>query len=293
MSAMTDAAPAPTEQADRRTTRAVVRIGAVRFLNTLPLIDGLEKLRDVALSCTVPSLLVDQLVDGEADIALCSSIDYQRSPTPLALIPAGVLGCAGPTLTVRLYSAQPIEQVAEVYCDTDSHTSVALMQILLAEHFGIQPQCNDYEAREHVAHNRPMQWPDAMLLIGDKVVTDSPPAVRYPHQLDLGELWHESTGLPFVFAAWMVRRDADEAHIGPAAAALDRQLRHNRMRMDQIVTRWAGARNWPIDLAGEYLKQRLRFDFDDRALAGLELFYDKAHQHGLIDQRRDVAIMQW
>jgi len=289
---MSRSVPTTTAQPTSRSGGAV-RISAVRFLNTLPLIHELNKLRDIAVSCTVPSLLVDELVRGEADIALCSSIDYQRSAAPLVLVPAGVLGCAGPTLTVRLYSTQPIETIESVYCDTDSHTSVALMQMLLAERYNIRPQCIDYEAREHVAHNRPVQWPETMLLIGDKVVTDSPPAVRYPHQLDLGELWHEMTGLPFVFAAWMARADADPQRIGPAAAALDRQLRHNRMRMDQIIARWAEARNWPIDLAGEYLKQRLRFQLDDQALAGLELFYDKAAAHGLIQQRRNVAIMQW
>jgi DNA-binding transcriptional LysR family regulator len=91
-----------------------VRIGAVSFLNTLPLIEGLDTLRDVEVRLSVPSLLLDALARGDCDIALCSSIDYQRSEADLVMIPAGALACAGPTLTVRLYSTRPIESIEEV-----------------------------------------------------------------------------------------------------------------------------------------------------------------------------------
>ncbi len=291
MSAMNAPSPTPTSEAPQHETMTPVCLSAVRFLNTLPLISGLEKLRDVAIRCSVPSLLLDQLLTGEAELALCSSIDYQRSTEPLVIAPCGILGCNGPTMTVRLYSTEPIESLRDVYCDTDSHTSVALLQILLAERFGLNVNCIDYEAREHVAHNRPVQWPDAMLLIGDKVVTDSPPAVRYPHQLDLGELWHEMTGLPFVFAVWMARADADADRIRTAAAALDRQLGRNLMRLDQIIAAHAESRGWPVDLAREYLTHRLSFRFDASALAGLELFFEKAHARGLIATRRPIEIV--
>ena len=102
-----------------------IRLGVVSFLNTLPLIDGLDVCTDVELRCTVPSLLIDQLLGDEVDIALCSSIDYLRSPEPLRIVPVGMLGCCGPTMTVRLYSAVPIEPLEGVYCDCESHTSVA------------------------------------------------------------------------------------------------------------------------------------------------------------------------
>ena len=97
------------------------------FINTLPLIDGLENLADVSLRHSVPSLLIDELLAGRVDVALCSSIDYLRSPTPLALLPVGMLGCDGPTMTVRLYSNKPLHEITSVHCDTDSHTSVALL----------------------------------------------------------------------------------------------------------------------------------------------------------------------
>jgi chorismate dehydratase len=269
-----------------------IRLGVVSFVNTLPLIDGLENLRDVELRRSVPSLLIDQLVSGEIELALCSSIDYQRSSTPLVILPVGLLGCHGPTLTVRLYSTQPLKRIERVYCDTDSHTSIALMRILLKEMHGLEPELIDYDAREHVAANRPIEWPDTMLLIGDKVVTDSPPAVRYPHQLDLGAAWAEHTGLPFVFALWMARSDADPTMLRTAGAVLDHQRRHNLQRIDQIIHHRAKPRQWPGDLASSYLKQNLLYLWTERARDGLEMFYDKALQHGLIAMRRSVKLIE-
>jgi chorismate dehydratase len=240
---------------------------------------------------SVPSLLIEQLIAGEVDLALCSTIDYQRTDSHLVIVPVGLLGCDGPTLTVRLYSSIPLGELRRVYCDTDSHTSVALMQVLLRERYGVDPVLVDYDAREHVAHNRPLDWPQAMLLIGDKVVTDSPPAVRYPHQLDLGAEWAEHTGLPFVFATWMARADADEQRIALAAAVLDRTRRANAARLDSIIHDRAAPRRWPRDLAHTYLAERIAYTFDDRRLAGLELFFDKAHAHGLVNRRRSIRCL--
>lgn len=265
-----------------------IRLGVVSFVNTLPLIDGLETLMDVQLRHSVPSLLLDQLINDEADVALCSSIDYQRSPVPLIVLPAGLLGCDGPTLTVRLYSSVPINQIRSVHCDTDSHTSVALLRILLKEQHNTEPELIDYDAREHVANNKPIQWPEVMLLIGDKVVTDSPPADRYPHQLDLGDAWVKHTGLPFVFAMWMARADAEPAILRSAAAILDRQRRHNLERIDVMVHRKAVPRQWPRDIARGYLNQHIAYEFTAQRRAGLELFFSKAHQHGLIDAQRPL-----
>lgn len=272
---------------------AVARLGVVSFINTLPLIDGLENLASIELHHSVPSLLLDQLLAGETDLALCSSIDYQRSPMPLQILPVGLLGCDGPTLTVRLYSSRPIDQIKRIFCDTDSHTSIALLRILLKEHYDKEPKLVPYDAREHVAGNRLLEWPEAMLLIGDKVVTDSPPAVRYPYQLDLGAAWTEHTGLPFVFAVWMARTDASPELLRLAAMTLDHQRRHNRERIDGMIHRRARPRHWPIDLAADYLKRHITHEWTDRRREGLELFYDKAHQHGLIDERRAVTLFDW
>lgn len=265
-----------------------VRIGAVSFLNTLPLTFGLERLAEVSFRHSVPSLLLDALLGDEVDLALCSSIDHQRAASPLVIVPAGLLGCDGPTLTVRLFARAPIEHIDRVYCDTDSHTSVVLLRIILDSMHGRRPQIAPYHARERVADHRPLEWPEAMLLIGDKVVTAAPPADAYPVQMDLGERWRELTGLPFVFAAWMARRDADPDRLRRAGRVLDRQRRRNRERIDAIVRAHAVPRGWPADIARAYLAEHLRFEWTDRMVEALETFHAKAHALGLTDARREL-----
>jgi chorismate dehydratase len=277
------------------TTKAVpTRIGCVAYLNTLPLIEGLGKLEDVRLTLTAPSKLIDLLIDDEVDMALVSLIDAQRAPEPLAMIPVGMIGCDGPTLTVRLFSSVPVEQVRTVHTDADSHTSVALLSILLKHLTGHVPKMVEFDADAHRAHvqqseseGRDPEWPEALLLIGDKVVTDSPPAILYPHQLDLGEAWKEMTGLPFVYATWMcLERRAAEPAIATAAAVLDRQRRHNAGRLDWIVNHRAPVRGWPIRLAREYVRTLLRYDVTDAHRQAADRFFDEAAAIGAIEERR-------
>ena len=267
------------------------RIGAVRFVNTMPLIDGLDRLAGCDVRFAVPSRLIDALLADEVDVALCSSVDYQRSPEPLVILPAGLLGCDGCTLTVRVYADRPVDRIERVYCDTDSHTSISLMRILLRERYGIDPECVPYEAREHAAEGEPLAWPDAMLLIGDKVVTDSPPAVRYPHQLDLGAEWRAWTGLPFVFATWVAKATTAPERLRAIDAILDRQRRANVERIGTIVHRAVRRHRWPLDLATAYLTRYIRYAFDPRYRRGLEHFFAKLDEHGLAPGRRPVELL--
>lgn len=264
-----------------------VRIVAVRYLNTVPLIEGLDRTQGVELSTAVPSKIAQLVASGEADIGLASTFDAAACGTPMVLLPSGMIGCDGPTLTVRLFSEVPIEKITQVHVDTDSHSSVALCRVLLKKLHGISPAFVEFDARERVTSGgADAQWPPAMLLIGDKVVSDSPPAVRYPHQLDLGEAWKGLTGLPFVYAVWMCRADRWESEeFGPrlrtAAALLDRQLRHNLTRLDWVITTRAPVHRWPTDLARRYIRDLLRFQVGPREREAVALFLKDAAEAGL------------
>ena len=84
-----------------------IRVGCVSYLNTVPLIEGLERCEGVELVRAVPSRLGAMLEAGEVDVALASLIDAARSRIPLAALPVGMIGCDGPTMTVRLFSNVP------------------------------------------------------------------------------------------------------------------------------------------------------------------------------------------
>lgn len=261
-----------------------IRIGVVRFLNTCPLIEGLDKCADLELVAAVPSQITPMLERGVIDIGLVSSIDFALSSTPLSIIPVGGIACCGPTLTVRVFSRIEPERITCLAVDTDSHTSVVLAQVVLNRMYAARPRIVDFDAREGVSAGEATEdpWPESLLLIGDKVVTQSPPAIRYPYQIDLGQAWLEMTGLPFVYAVWMCRRDAeDEPKILHAAALLERQRLRNRERLDWIITTRAREKGWPDDLARQYLRERLRFECGPEEREALERFFAESSELGL------------
>ncbi|MBI1371950.1 MAG: hypothetical protein GC159_04205 [Phycisphaera sp.] len=268
-----------TESADNpRDVRPTV--GCVSFLNAKPLVDGLDDRDDLSIVYDVPSRLLSYLLAGDVDVALCPVIDFQCSPQPLRIVPVGGIGCDGETHTVRLFSRVPFKQIQRVRIDADSHTSIVLMHVVLADLYGVRVQT--------VAPSEPLDGEvDAMLLIGDKVVTAAPSDADYPHQLDLGESWKRCTGMPFVFATWMTRVDTD---LGTLPGVLDAQRRANASRIDQIVARNAGGLGWPGDLAQRYLGELLKYEVGDRELKAIERFWNRAYTLGCIDDCRTMDV---
>ncbi len=261
---------------------AAVRIGTVEYLNTVPLIAGLDRTAGVELVPAVPSRLIDLLLNRDVDLALVSLIDLVRSPEPLTILPAGMIGCDGPTMTVRIFSAVPLERITTLHADTDSHTSVALARVLLDRLHGVRPEIIDFHARE-CPFDEDEGGPETVLLIGDKVVSASPPAVRYPHQLDLGAAWAEMTGLPFVYAVWACRSErAEDAEIRNAATLLDRTRRRNALRSDQIMNKAAPEHRWPLGLAKAYVGDLLRYDLDAGAREAIGAFVGACRETGVV-----------
>lgn len=266
-------------------TQQVVRLGVVDFLNTAPLISGMERVDGIEFVHKVPSDLIGCLERNEVDIALASSIDYQRSAIDLRILPVGVLSSEGETLTVRLCSRRPIEDIEEVHCDTDSHTSVVLLQIVLKQEYGISPKIVPTNIRSILCNGS--EWPETVLIIGDKVVT-SEPKLAPKHKLDLGQAWMNQTGLPFVFAAWIGRENLDQKLVDRAGIMLDRQRRHNSLRVEQVVSTHAVNRGWKPEAAFEYLTKHMRYSFTRQHGESLSLFFELAASCSLIESPRPV-----
>lgn len=264
-------------------TLSTMRVGCVSYLNAKPLIDQLDQDADVDVSFDVPAKLLAHLESGQVDIALCPVIDYHRALVPLKIVPVGGIGCEGSTLTVRLYSQRPLDTLTAVHVDADSHTSVALLQVLMHQRYGRGVELIDYDARQSPAQNPP----PAMLLIGDKVVTDSPCAKAYPHQLDLGQAWQDATGQPFVFAVWMARQDTDVKALAQRLTALRLA---NAQRLDAIVKRYASDHGWPSDLAKQYLGTILRYTIGPREREAITHFFQCCQRWGLIDAGDEVRL---
>lgn len=248
----------------------VLRVASVGFVNARPLIAGLEQDEGVELALDVPSRLLDRIRSGAADVALLPVIDLQREPG-LRIVPAGAIGCDGPTLTVRLFSQTPFQKITTLACDPDSHTSVALARIVLERLHGVRPELIDL----HAARGGPGE---ARLLIGDKVVCEEP--AGFEHQLDLGAAWKEMTGLPFVFAAWCARAGLE---LGDLPQRLEAARQRGTASIDQIVKRYAIPRGWPAGLAVQYLTVFLKFQIGPPQLEAIRLFHQIAADCGIIE----------
>ena len=147
-------------------------------------------------------------------------------------------------------------------------------------------------------------WPTSLHLsnIGHEVIiVDNLSRRNIDNELEAGSLtpistmgkrleaWRELTGLPFVYAMWMCRAEmADSPPIGVAAAALDRQRRHNAMRLDWIAARRGPEHGWPADLAATYLGAMLRYGVGERERAAVEAFFDAAAEEGVTATRRST-----
>jgi chorismate dehydratase len=263
---------------------AAHQVGCVSFLNSKPLIDPLLENPSVQVHFAVPSKLLDLVSAGRVSTALMSVVDFQQSPQDLLLVPAGMIGCDGPTLTVRVFSRVPPRDIRTVHGDTDSHTSVILAQLILRERYGVAAPLVPFPNAAAAA-----EQPETMLLIGDKVVNAAPDPEVYRHQLDLGEEWKQLTGLPFVFAMWMMRRDMLDR---PLAGLLADARRRGAEMTDALVARHAGEKRWPPDLARRYFTEYLRYEVTERARRGLAAFFEAAARHHLLPARRPIVYLE-
>jgi chorismate dehydratase len=280
-------------------THAALRIASVSYLNARPLIDGLDGNANHKLLLEVPAKLIDLLRENLADIALLPVIDYQRMDG-LCIVPAGGIGCNGETLTVRIFSKTPIKEIRTLACDIESHTSVALAKIVLAEHFGIQPefvglraglQGSGFRVQDGNSGSslnpepRTLNPSAAQLLIGDKVVCEEPAGFEY--QLDLGAAWKEMTGLPFVFAVWTTRVGTD---LGGLPQELERARKRGLAHVEDLIRQNATPRGWPADLARQYLTQYLQYDIGEPQLEAIRLFHSLAKKHGVVAEVKPLRL---
>lgn len=190
--------------------RSRPRVGHIQFLNCLPIYWGLARtgtLLDLDLTKDTPEKLSEQLVRGDLDIAPITLVEFLRNADELVALPDIAVGCDGPVMSCVIVSQLPLDRLdgARVALGSTSRTSVRLAQLLLAERYGVRP---DYYACPPDL-SLMMQEADAAVLIGDAALRaslhDAPRLGLEVH--DLGQMWKDWTGLPFVFAVWAARRD--------------------------------------------------------------------------------------
>lgn len=276
----------PSEQGPRRP-----RVGHIQFLNCLPLYWGLIRsgaLLDVDLTKDTPDRLNDALISGDLDIGPISLVEYLRHADDLVVLPDLAVGSDGPVLSVNLISKVPLADLDDrlVALGSTSRTSVLLAQLLLEE--------------RHKTNPRYVTMPPdltAMLLEADAAVLIGDAALRAAHDArtnaevhDLGQAWHDWTGLPMVFAVWAARRDFAEANPGTVKDVQQAFVRSLDLSLANVTEVAEAAARWE-QLDADALRRyftTLDFRLGERQQQGLKEFARRTAPRG--DWPPDVEI---
>lgn len=251
---------------------AAMRLGAVSYLNTKPLVFGLaQRLPGDTVAFDLPSRLADGLASGAYDIALIPSVESFQNPA-YTIVSDACIGCRGPVLSVKLLCRKPVKDIRTLALDEGSRTSAALVKILLAERYGVRPTTQPLPIGARYEDSPA----DAVLVIGDRAIHPTRGAFR--EEWDLGDVWNRWAELPFVFAMWVARPGLPEKDLQRAADALAAARDDGERRLAEI----AAAEGPLVDLTAadalKYLRDNLYFHLGPRERRGLELFRTHAER---------------
>lgn len=249
-----------------------IRIGAVNYLNSKPLIEGLAELAPEAdLILDYPSRLADELARGTLDVALIPSIACLLNPC-YEIVSDACVATQGAVLSVKLFSRVPPRRIRRLALDAGSRTSATLVQILLAERYSVFPELEPLPLEQSMQATSA----DAILLIGDRAIPA--PAEPFAAIWDLGTEWTELTGLPFVFAMWATRAGTDLGAVEAAlSAARDRGLKN----LVPIGRREAPLLGLDQQITIDYLTRNLYYRLGGAERRGLKRFYELAVRYDL------------
>jgi chorismate dehydratase len=258
-----------------------LRLGAVQYLNTKPLVHGLAA-AGADVRYDLPSRLADQLAAGRLDVALIPTIEFFRGDG-YRIVSDACIGCRGPVMSVKVFFRTAPERVATLAVDEGSRTSAALSRILLAERFGVRPRIEPLPIGCGLGDTAA----DAVLLIGDRAIergTGAGGARASSFQVvwDLGDEWCRWTGLPFVFAVWAARKGVDAARVaGLLAAARDA----GRANLAAIAAAEAASHGLTVPQCLGYLRDNLHYDLGTGEHEAISRFRAAAARMGLLEAR--------
>jgi len=239
-----------------------IRVGAVSYLNTKPLIYGFEQGRmnnEVELGFDYPAKVAAALLNDEIDIGLI----------PVAVIPklkeyhiisSWGIGASRPVASVCLFSEVPVAAITHVLMDYQSRTSAALLKLLLKKYWQIDPVLIDTKE----GYQDAIRGTTAGLVIGDRALSQRKHST---YIYDLAEAWQDMTGLPFLFAAWVSNKKLPEDFIRDFDQSTSRGLDH----LDEIVA----AHPFPDYDLHKYYTENIDYRLDESKKQALELFLEE------------------
>jgi chorismate dehydratase len=244
-----------------------LRLGAVSYLNTKPLVYGLDAYPDrFDVRFDVPAKCAELLHGGRVDLGLIPAIEYLRGD--YAIVPGVSIASDGDVATVAVFTRMPIAQVRTLALDLSSRTSVALTRVLCAKRWRITPKFTPAEPDLEGMLRRA----DAALVIGDPAFEID--AARHKvTKIDLGAEWKALTGLPFVYAMWVGRPGA----ASPEQCRALQDARDRGVENLGAIARQVGRGDARLEQrALSYLRDNLRYGLGDAEQEGLRRFHELA-----------------
>jgi chorismate dehydratase len=260
-----------------------IRVGAVSFLNAKPLYYRLTEFApNVRLTMDVPSRLAEDLARGALDVGLIPSIEYVRGVAlGYEILPGFAIAARGAVRSVKLFSRVPFAEIQRLALDEGSRTSQALARVWLDAAHGVRPACIELlpmgmSPLETLA--------DAVLVIGDRAMRV--PEASFHAAIDLAEAWNALTGLPFVFALWVTRKDIE---LGDLPDLLARSRSEGLAHAADLATEHGPKLGLDVPTCFDYLTRVLSYDLGEPEIAGLTRFARMAAALGLAPEGVDLV----
>lgn len=261
----------------------MLKIGQIEYANCVPLFHVLRE----QFPCTgyefvtgVPAELNRLLLEGKIDVCPSSSIEYAKYPERYTILPHLSISSIGAVASVLLFSKVPVAELdgRKILLSSESATSVNLLKILLDRQFG----CSCIYEQARPGTTKAYGDASALLLIGDSALRASLEKTDL-FVFDLGDMWYSWTGHPFVFALWLCRNEIAD---GLELKVLARQLIQAKNRvpsmLEQIASSAKEAGWMGHDRLLSYWRDNISYQLDERAQAGLMLYFATCFECGLI-----------
>lgn len=260
----------------KKISEKILSVGQVDFINCLPV--NLFFKTDYKVINDIPSNINKLILSGEVDVAPVSSITYLKNKNKLSLFADLCIGSNGPCDSVLLFSNTPINELnnKKIALSHASETSNKLLEIILGQFYGFK---NNFIIENNsldnlINHHRY----NAVLLIGDFAIRESS-TKKLGFIYDLGEIWKQHTGLPMVFATWVIRKDIDKnlnKVINDISSGLHIAKNYGLSEGLKTTVKHAQEKVFKSeDFYKNYFKH-LNYDFTEEYKKGLELFEEYA-----------------
>ena len=260
----------------------VPRISASSYSNTAPLIWSFlygrnHGLVEIILD-TAPARSAELLAQDRVDAALVPVIAYQCIDN-VRLVPDVCVGARERVRSVCLLTkGEDLADVGSVSLDVSSRTSVVLTKMIFREFLGFDPDWLDAKPDVETM----LAASDCALIIGDPALSID--ETRY-RKFDLAETWRKYTGLGFIFAMWMTRRETCPIDF---AAARDEGL----ARIDEIAANYLSEIPLGLDDLRAYLSENISYSIDDSMQKGMELYFKLAPKNGLLTENKPLVFLE-